>query len=123
LVRLPHPTLVQNNRWFHALLTDGVEVEYRDDKAGETRGGRVRLVDFDDPGANDLLVVRQLAVTGPAGKVIRPDLTVFLNGLPIALIELKDPSDTQADLRVAVDQFGGYMQAVPDLFVPNVALV
>lgn len=121
--RPPHPTLVQNNRWFYELLTDGAEIEYRDDKIGETRGGRARLVDFDNPGGNDLLLVRQLAVTGPAGKVIRPDLTVFLNGLPIALIELKDPTDTQADLGVAIDQLSGYMQAAPDLFVPNLALV
>jgi type I restriction enzyme R subunit len=123
LSRPPHPTLIQNNRWFHELLTDGVEVEYRDAKSGETRGGRARLVDFDNPAANELLVVRQLSVAGPSGKVIRPDLTVFLNGLPIALIELKDPTDTQADLGVAIDQFDRYMQAAPDLFVPNLALV
>ena len=123
LSRPPHPTLVQNNRWFHALLTDGVEVEYRDAKSGETRGGRARLVDFDNPAANDLLVVRQLTVAGPSGKIIRPDLTVFLNGLPIAVIELKDPADTQADLGVAIDQLDRYMQTAPDLFVPNLALV
>ena len=49
LSRPPHPTLIQNNRWFHAMLTDGVEVECRDAKSGETRGGRARLVDFDNP--------------------------------------------------------------------------
>jgi type I restriction enzyme R subunit len=123
LSRPPHPTLIQNNRWFHSLLTDGVEVEYRDAKTGETRGGRARLVDFDNPAANELLVVRQLAVTGPSGKIIRPDLTAFINGLPIALIELKDPADIQADLGVAIDQFDRYMQIAPDLFVPNLALV
>ena len=121
--RPPHPTLIQNNRWFHGLLTDGVEVEYRDAKSGETRGGRARLVDFDNPTANDLLVVRQLTVTGPSGKVIRPDLTVFLNGLPIAVIELKDPTDTGADLGVAIDQLDRYLLTAPDLFVPNLALV
>ena len=109
LSRPPHPTLIQNNRWFHALLTDGVEVEYRDATSGETRGGRARLVDFDNPAANDLLVVRQLTVAGASGKIIRPDLTVFLNGLPVAVIELKDPADTQADLGVAIDQFDRYM--------------
>ncbi len=123
LSRPPHPTLIQNNRWFHALLTDGVEVEYRDAKSGETRGGRARLIDFDNPAANELLVVRQLSVAGPSGKFIRPDLTVFLNGLPIALIELKDPTDTQADLGVAIDQINRYMQTAPDLFVPNLALI
>jgi type I restriction enzyme R subunit len=122
LSRPPHPTPIQNNRWFHGLLTDGVEVEYRDTRNGETRGGRARLIDFDNPASNELLVVRQLSVAGPSGKVIRPDLTVFVNGLPIALIELKDPTDTQADLGVAIDQLDRYMQAAPDLFVPNLAL-
>lgn len=121
--RPPHPTLIQNNRWFHGLLTDGVEVEYRDPKSGETRGGRARLVDFEHPEKNDLLVVRQLTVAGPSGKVIRPDLTVFLNGLPIAVIELKDPADTEADLDSAIRQFDRYMRTAPDFFVPNLLLV
>jgi type I restriction enzyme R subunit len=123
LSRPPYPTLIQNNRWFHVLLTDGVEIEYRDGTSGETRGGRARLVDFENPGANDLLVVRQLTITGPSGKTIRPDLTVFLNGLPIAVIELKDPTDIQADLGVAIDQLDRYLGTVPDLFVSNLALV
>ena len=123
LSRPPHPTLIQNNRWFHSLLTDGVKVEYREAKSGETRGGRARLADFDNPGKNDLLVVRQLTGTGALGKVIRPDLTVFLNGLPVAVIELKDPTDTQANLGVAIDQLDRYMQTAPDLFVSNLALV
>ena len=122
LSRPAHPTLIQNNRWFHSQLTDGVEIEYRDAKSGETRGGRARLIDFDDPAANQLLLVRQLSITSPSGKVIRPDLTVFMNGLPIALIELKDPTDTQADLNAAIDQLDRYAPAAPDLFVPNVLL-
>jgi len=122
LTRPPHPTLVQNNRWFHALLVDGVEVEYRDAKSGETRGGLARLVDFEHPEKNDLLVVRQLTVAGPSGRLIRPDLTVFLNGMPIAVIELKDPTDTEATLGVAIDQLHRYMETAPNLFVPNMAL-
>ncbi|WP_122882216.1 type I restriction endonuclease subunit R [Burkholderia pseudomallei] len=123
LARPPHATLIQNNRWFHTLLTDGVEVEYRDSESGETRGGRARLVDFDRPGQNDLIVVRQLSVTTPSRKVIRPDLTVFLNGLPVAVIELKDPTDPGAKLNAAIDQLGRYVQNAPDLFVPNLLLV
>jgi len=123
LARPPHPTLIQNNRWFHTLLVDGVEVEYRDPKSGETRGGRARLVDFEHPEKNDLLVVRQLTVAGPSGRLIQPDLTVFLNGMPIAVIELKDPTDTEATLGVAIDQLHRYMATAPDLFVPNMALV
>ena len=123
LSRPPHPTLIQNNLWFHSLLTDGVDVEYREAKSGETRGGRARLVDFDNPAANELLVVRQLSIAGPSGKIIRPDLTMFLNGLPVAVIELKDPTDTQANLGVAIDQLDRYMQTAPDLFVSNLVLV
>ena len=123
LSRPPHPTLIQNNRWFHALVTDGVEIEYQESNNGETRGDRARLVDFDNPAANDLLVLRQLSVAGPSGKIIRPDLTMFLNGLPVAVIELKDPTDTQANLGVAIDQLDRYMQIAPDLFVSNLVLV
>lgn len=122
LSRPPYPTLIQNNRWFHELLTDGVEVEYRDAKSGETRGGRTRLIDLEKATANDLLLVRQLSVSGASDKTIRPDLTVFLNGLPVAVIELKDPTDTQADLSVAIDQLDRYMETAPDLFVPNLLL-
>ena len=118
----PHPTLSQNNRWLHTLVTDGVEVEYRKAESGETRGGRARVVDFDNTAANDLLVLRQLSVAGASGKIIRPDLTVFLNGLPVAVIELKDPTHTRANLGVAIDQLDRYIQTVPDLFVSNLVL-
>ncbi len=123
LSRPPHPTLIQNNRWFHAMLTDGVEIECRDAKSGEIRGRRARLVDFDNSAANELLVVRQLSVAGPSGKIVRPDLTVFLNGLPIAVIELKHPTHTHANLGAAIDQLDRYMQTAPELFVPNLVLV
>lgn len=119
----PQPTLIQNNRWFHSLLLDGVEVEYRDAKTGETRGGRARLVDFENPRQNDWLVVRQLTVTGPSGKHIRPDLVVLLNGLPLAVIELKDPTDTAADLNAAIAQLARYRDTAPDLFLSNLLLV
>ena len=122
LSRPPHATLILNNRWFHGLLTDGVEIEYRDRRSGATRGGRARIIDFDNWTANELVVVRQLTVAGASGKVIRPDLTVFLNGLPVAVIELKGPTDTQADLGTAIDQLDRYMQTAPDLFVPNLLL-
>ena len=122
LSRPPHPTLIQNNRWLHTLVTNGVEIEYQESNSGETRGDHARLVDFDDPATNDLLVLRQLRVAGASGKIIRPDLTVFLNGLPVALIELKAPTDTQANLGVAIDQLDRYMQTASDLFVSNLVL-
>ena len=117
------PTLIQNNRWFHGLLTRGVEVEYPDPASGEMLGDRAYFVDFNNPGENDILVVRQLTVTGLSGKRVRPDLTIFLNGLPVAVIELKDPAAAEASLDVAINQLGGYKDTVPDLFVTNAALV
>lgn len=119
----PDPTLIQNNRWFHDLLTHGVEVEYQDPASGEIRGDRAYLVDFENLGKNDILVVRQLTVTGIAGKHVRPDLTVFLNGLPVAVIELKAPAAAEASLDVAIDQLSRYKEMAPDLFVTNAALV
>ena len=123
LSRPPHPSLVENNRWFHGLLTDGVPIEYKDAKAGETRGGRARLIDFDNPANNDFLVVRQLTVAGANGKTIRLDLVLYVNGLPLVVIELKDPANTAADLNVAIDQLGRYKTIAPDLLVPNLLLV
>lgn len=126
LARPPHPTPIQNNRWMHGLLVDGVEVEYRDHSvggSGETRGGRARLIDFDDPTTNDWLVVRQLTVQGPDSRHIRPDLVLFLNGLPVAIIELKDPANEQATLDSAIAQMKRYATVAPDLFTPNVLLV
>ena len=120
---VPHTTLVENNRHFHALLTDGVPVEYKDAATGETRGGRARLIDFDKPTNNNFLVVHQLTIAGANGKMIRPDLILYVNGLPLVVIELKDPANTAADLNVAIDQLGRYKTIVPDLFVPNLLLV
>lgn len=119
----PHPTLIQNNRWFHNLLTHGVKVEYQDPASGEMRGDRAYLVDFEKPEENDILVVRQFTVTNLSGKRVRPDLTVFLNGLPIAVIELKAPAVAEASLDVAINQLSRYKELVPDLFVTNEALV
>lgn len=123
VARPPHPTLVENNRWWHGLLTDGVGVEYRDRATRETRGGMARLVDLDNPANDEFVVVRQLTIAGPTGKAIRADLVLFLNGLPLIVIELKDPADPQATLRTAIEQIRKYTRDVPDLFVPNLMMV
>lgn len=123
LSRPPHPTLIENNRWFHDLLVNGVPVEYKDVATGETRGGRIRLIDFDNPTNNDFLAVRQLTVAGANAKTIRADVVLYVNGLPLVVIELKDPASTSATLDVAIDQLGRYKTIVPELFVPNLLLV
>ena len=119
----PHSTLIENNRWMHTVLTNGLEVEYRDGFTGENRGGIARIVDFEEPTNNDFLVVRQLTLLTVKGKEIRPDLLVYLNGLPLAVIELKDPSNESANLAMAIGQLERYIVAVPDLFTANMILV
>ncbi|NIJ94297.1 type I restriction enzyme R subunit [Xanthomonas campestris] len=123
LLRPPHATLVENNRWFHDLLCNGVPVEYKDSASGELRGGHARLIDFDTPANNDFLVVRQLSITTSEGKRLRPDLLLYVNGLPLVIIELKDPANTAATLDVAIDQLDRYKRDAPELFVPNLLLV
>ncbi|QDV75382.1 type I restriction endonuclease subunit R [Botrimarina mediterranea] len=120
----PHPTLVENNRWLHGLLTGGVDVEYADPTTGERRGDKAQLIDFDNPAANDWLVVRQLTIAGAGGKSVRPDLVVYLNGLPIGVVELKDPTDTVATLDRAIDdRLRKYQRLVPDLYAANLLCV
>ncbi|MGZ2743095.1 type I restriction endonuclease subunit R [Burkholderia stagnalis] len=110
------PGLVNANRQLHRWLADGVPVEFQKD--GETRGDRVRLVDFTDITANDWLAVNQLAIQGPK-QLRRPDVVLYLNGLPIVVIELKNPGDENADIWAAWNQLQTYHQDIPDLFNAN----
>lgn len=115
-----HPSLVQNNRAFHEMLLEGVPVEYEID--GEMRGDRVRLIDFEHKEMNRYLVVNQFTVQG-VKQPRRPDIVVFINGLPIAVIELKNPISEQADIWSAYEQLQTYKEEIADLFVFNEALV
>jgi type I restriction enzyme R subunit len=119
--RPPEPILEQNNRWFHRLLTDGVDVEYRTVN-GETRGDKARFFNPHNVEANEFLVVQQLTIKNGEHRR-RPDLTIFLNGLPVAVIELKDPSDENATLWTAYDQLQDYKATIPALFAYNEILV
>jgi type I restriction enzyme R subunit len=114
------PSLVQNNRRFHEALIDGLPVVVEQD--GVKRGDRVRLVDFEHPEANRYLVVNQYTVQGTK-QPRRPDLVCFVNGLPIAVIELKNPADEQADIWSAFNQLETYKTEIADLFAFNEALV
>ena len=115
------PSLVVNNRKFHAMLRDGVEVEYRR-RDGSIAGDRVRLIDYDDPDNNDWLVVHQFTVI-EAGHNRRADVVVFINGLPLGVIELKNPGDENATIWNAFTQLQTYKQQIPSLFVYNETLV
>ena len=121
VTRRNSPSLVLDNRSFHRMLVDGVEVQYRR-ADGRIVGDRVRLIDFECPEANDWVVVSQFTIV--EGQVNRrPDLVVFVNGLPVAVFELKDPTSEQANLRGAFNQLQTYKQQIPALLLHNEALV
>ncbi|HMN77939.1 MAG TPA: type I restriction endonuclease subunit R [Burkholderiaceae bacterium] len=114
------PGLVNANRQLHRWMVDGVPVEFQKD--GETRGDRVRLLDFADVAANDFLAVNQFSVQGPK-LTRRPDVLLFVNGLPLVLFELKNPGDEDANIWAAWNQLQAYHQDIPDLFHANVLQV
>jgi type I restriction enzyme R subunit len=114
------PGLVNANRQVHRWLVDGVPVEFQ--KNGETRGDRVRLLDFNDVAANDWLAVNQFSVQGPK-LTRRPDVVLFVNGLPLVVVELKNPGDEDADIWAAWNQLQAYQQDIPDLFHTNLLQV
>ncbi len=98
--------LVARNREFHRMLVNGVAVEYRTD-SGAMRGARVQIVDFDNAGANDFLAVNQFTVTEHR-NTRRADIALFVNGLPLGVIELKNPADPDADIWDAWSQLQTY---------------
>lgn len=114
------PSLLSANRHFHKLLVNGVPVQYQKD--GETRGDFVRLVDWETPAKNDWVAVNQFTIKG-ARHTRRPDIILFVNGLPIVLIELKNPADENADVWKAFDQIQTYKEQIPDVFQYNEILV
>ena len=121
VLRVGTPSLTQTNRAFHRMLRDGVEVEYpRSD--GSIAGDHARLVDFLGSAANDWLVVNQFTVV-EGQRTRRPDIVVFLNGLPLGLIELKNVADEEATIWSAYAQLQTYKAEIPSLLHYNAALV
>lgn len=121
--KLAHPDgadLIVRNRAFHRMLVDGVAIEYRD-AAGSIRGAQARVVDFDDVKHNDWLAVNQFAVIENKHSR-RPDIVLFLNGLPLGVVELKNASDPNATVWSAYQQLQTYQAELPTLFVPNALL-
>lgn len=121
LARLDAPSLIERNRAIHRMLVDGINVEYRR-KDGSIGGAQARLIDFDDPAQNDWLAVNQFTVTD-GQHLRRPDIVLFVNGLPLAVIELKNAADEVADIWAAFRQLQTYQAQIPSLFATNVALV
>jgi len=114
------PNLIINNRQFHKMVTNGVDVEYRNE-SGDIIGDKVWLLDFDNPDNNDWLAVNQFTVI--EGQNRRLDIVVFVNGIPLAVLELKNPADENATIRTAYNQLQTYKTDNPSLFTYNEILV
>ena len=121
LMRLDAPSLIERNRAFHRMLVDGITVEYRR-QDGSIAGAQARLIDFDDPAQNDWLAVNQFTVVeGQHNR--RPDVVLFVNGLPLAVIELKNAADEDADHLGGLQPAADLQAQIPALFATNAALV
>ena len=120
LTRPEGSTVRARNRAFHRMLVEGVPVEYRVD--GGIRGAQVRVIDFDDPSRNRWLAVNQFTVVENKRRR-RPDIVVFVNGLPLGVIELKNPGDEEATVWAAWRQLQTYKRELPTLFSMNGIMV
>ena len=121
LTRPEGATLDTRNRAFHRMLVDGVTVEHRDSE-GRIRGAQVQVIDFNDPASNDWMAVNQFTVTENR-NTRRPDVVLFVNGLPLGVIELKNPADEDATIWTAWQQLQTYKAELPSLFSMNQALM
>lgn len=120
VVDLGVPSQLAANQHFHKLLVNGVPVQYQ--KGGETIGDFVRLIDWGNVAANQWLAINQVSLKGPH-HTRRPDIILFVNGLPLVLLELKNPADETADIWKAFDQIQTYKEQIPDVFEYNELLV
>ena len=121
LTRLDQPSLVADNHTLHRYLVEGVPVEYQRTD-GSIMGDLVRVLDYDNPENNDFLAVNQFTVVEDRYER-RPDIVLFVNGLPLAVIELKNAADENATIWSAFNQLQTYKQQIPSLFAYNEALV
>ncbi len=120
VLRTDSPNLSQNNYTFHKYLTDGVDVEYR--KGDRIVGDKVWLIDYENPSNNEFLVVNQFTIIeNNVNK--RPDVILFVNGLPLVVIELKNAVDENATIHSAFNQLQTYKQTITSLFVYNALLI
>ncbi len=120
VLRTESPNAIINNEKFHRYLTDGIDVEIRTDSG--IRGEKVYIIDFENPINNEFLAVNQLTVI-ENNKNKRPDIVIFINGLPLVVVELKNAVDENATLKSAFNQLQTYKQAIPSLFVYNSLLI
>lgn len=120
VLNLPSQNLIDNNEAFHRLLTEGIEIEVMGEEG--IKGDKVWLVDFEHPENNEFIVCNQFTVIeNNLNK--RPDVVLFVNGLPLVVIELKNPIDENATVQKAFTQLQNYKNAIPSLFYYNAILV
>ena len=115
------PTLVEENRRIHQLIIDGVDVDIKRED-GSTGTDKAKLIDFENIEKNDWLAVNQYTVI-ERGQNRRPDVVIFINGLPISVIELKNPADENATIEDAYNQLQTYKDEIEGLFRTNGLLV
>ena len=125
VLRSDSPELFQNNYQFHKYLTEGVDVEYR--KTDRIAGDKVWLIDYETPSNNEFLVINQLTIIDRDAmhrvSTKRPDVILFVNGLPLVVIELKNAADENADVNAAFNQLQTYKLTIPSLFQYNALLI
>lgn len=118
--RINSPELLTNNETFHRMLTEGINVSYQKD--GQQRGDLVWLIDFENPENNDFVVTNQFTII-ENGNNKRPDLILFVNGIPLVVVELKNPADENATIKSAFKQLQTYIQIIPSLFTYNALMI
>ena len=116
VLRIHSPELLTNNEQFHRMMTEGIHVDYQKD--GQHRGDLVWLIDFESPENNDFVVANQFTVV-ENGVNKRPDVILFVNGLPLVVIELKNAADENATVKSAFRQIETYKDVIPGLFTYN----
>lgn len=122
--KIESPDLLINNRSFHRILIDGIEVVYPYE--GRQKSDLLNLIDFENPDKNNWLAVNQFTVVEGFGQNYsdrRPDIVLFVNGIPLVVIELKNPSDENTTIRKAFNQLQTYKREIPSLFRTNALLV
>lgn len=120
VLRIYSPELLHNNEEFHRMLVEKVKIPYQEN--GYERSHEVALIDFENPGHNQFLVVNQYTII-ENNQNKRPDILLFVNGLPLVIIELKNAASEQADMKSAFQQLRTYKETIPGLFTYNAVCI